>query len=72
MKLPENSSINKHAIELVEGKQSTYGPIYSLDPMELDTLKSYIETHLKTGFIWHSKSPTGALILFDKKSDGSL
>ena len=39
--------------------------------MELETLKTYIETHLKTGFIRPSKSPAGAPILFDKKSDGS-
>ncbi len=40
--------------------------------MELEALKTYIETHLKTGFIRSSKSPTGAPILFDKKPDGSL
>ena len=40
--------------------------------MELETLKTYIETYLKTGFIWPSKSPAGAPILFDKKLDGSL
>ena len=40
--------------------------------MEVETLKTYIETHLKTGFIRPSKSPAGAPILFDKKPDGSL
>ena len=40
--------------------------------MELETLKTYIKTHLKTGFIRPSKSPAGALIFFDKKSDGSF
>ncbi len=40
--------------------------------MELETLKTYIETHLKTGFIRPSKSPAGAPILFDKKPDGNL
>ena len=72
MQLPENTGINEHAIELVEGKQPPYGPIYSLGPVELETLKAYIETHLKTGFIRPSKSPAGAPILFDKKPDGSL
>ena len=72
MELPENTGINKHAIELVEGKQPPYSPIYSLGPVELETLKAYIETHLKTGFIRPSKSPAGAPILFDKKPDGSL
>ena len=72
MQLPENTGINEHAIELVEGKQPPYGPIYSLGPVELETLKAYIETHLKTGFIRPSKSPADAPILFDKKPDGSL
>ncbi len=40
--------------------------------MELETLKTYIEIYLKTGFIWPSKSLAGALIFFDKKPDGRL
>ncbi len=72
MELPENTGINEHAIELVGGKQPPYGPIYSLRPVELETLKTYIETHLKTGFIRPSKSLAVAPIFFDKKSDGSF
>ncbi len=72
MELPENTGINEHAIELINGKQSPYGPIYALSPVELETLKTYIETYLKTGFIRPSKSPAGTPILFDKKPDGSL
>ena len=49
MELPENTSINKHAIKLSEGKQPPYDPIYSLGPVELKMLKAYNETHLKTG-----------------------
>ena len=41
--------MNEHAIELVEGKQPPYGPIYSLGPVKLETLKTYIKTRLKTG-----------------------
>ena len=70
--LPERTKLNEHAIDLEDGKQPPYGPIYSLGPVELETLKTYIETHLKTGFIRPSKSPAGAPILFDKKPDGSL
>ena len=70
--LPERTNLNKHAIELEGDKQPPYGPIYSLSPVELETLKAYIETHLKTGFIRPSKSPAGAPILFDKKPDDSL
>ena len=72
MVLPERTKLNEHAIDLEDGKQPPYGSIYSLGPVELETLKTYIETHLKTGFIRPSKSPAGAPILFDKKPDGSL
>ena len=40
--------------------------------MELETLKTYIKTHLKIGFIQPLKSPAIAPILFDKKPDGSF
>ena len=51
MKLLKNTGINKYAIELQDGKHPPYGPIYSLKPVELETLKTYIRTHLKTRFI---------------------
>ena len=72
MEPPENTGINDHSIELIESKQPQYAPIYSLGSVELETLKVYIEIHLKNGFIWPSKSPAGAPILFDKKPDRSL
>ena len=72
MELPENTGINKYAIKLVEGKQPPYRPIYTLSLMKLEILKTYIKTHLKTGFIQSFKFPTRAPILFDKKPDGSL
>ena len=70
--LPENTRMNEHAIKLEEGKQPPFGPIYSLGPVELETLKTYIETNLANGFIRPSKSPAGAPILFDRKPDRSL
>ena len=72
MELPKNTGINKYAIKLQDDKQPPYGLIYSLGPVELKTLKTYIKTHLKTGFIGSFKSPAGTLILFDKKPDGSF
>ena len=36
------------------------------------TLKTYIKTYLKTGFIWPFKSLAGIPISSDKKLDGSL
>ncbi len=51
MELLENTGMNAYAIKLIEGKQPPYGPIYTLSLVELETLKTYIETNLKTGFI---------------------
>ena len=63
--LPEHTEINTNAIDLEEDKQPPYGPIYSLGPVELETLKIYIETNLGNGFIRPSKSLANAPILFD-------
>ena len=66
------TKFNEHAINLEDGKQPPYGLIYSLGPVELETLKTYIKTHLKTGFIQPFKCFAGIPILFNKKLDGSL
>ena len=71
-KLPKHTGINDHAIKLVNGQQPPYRPIYSLGPVELETLKAYIETNLANKFIRPSKSPAVAPIMFNRKSDGSL
>ena len=70
--LPEWTGANEHTIELEEGKQPPYGPIYSLGPVELKIFKTYIKTNLPNGFIQALKSPAGTLILFVRKPDGSL
>ena len=64
--------MNKHAIKLMERKKRLYGPIYAFSPVEVETLKAYIETHLKTGFIRLFKSLPGAPIFFNKKPDNNL
>ena len=71
-KLPKYTEINTNAIDREEGKQPPYGPIYSLRPMELEILKTYIETNLANDFIRSSKSLAGASILFGKKFDRSF
>ena len=71
-KLSEYIEINDHAIELVDGQQLSYRPIYSLKLMELEILKAYIETNLTNGFIRSCKSTAVALILFDRKPNGSF
>ena len=70
--LLEATEINQHAIELQKGQQPPYGPIYSLGPVELKTLKTYIKINLANDFIRPSKSPAGALILFIGKPNGSF
>ena len=70
--LPEATKMNQYAIELQEGQQPPYRPIYSLGPVELKTLKIYIKTNFANSFIRPLKSPTGAPILFVGKPDGSL
>lgn len=72
IKLSKNTDTNEHAIELVEDKQPFYGSIYTPNSVKLEILKTYIETHLKTGFIQPSKFPTGTPISFNKKPDSFL
>ena len=71
-KILKHIKINDYAIELVDGKQPLYRPIYSLRPVELETLKTYIETNLANRFIRLSKSFLDTPILFDRKLDGSF
>lgn len=72
MELHKNTGINKYVIKLIKDKQLFYKPIYSLRLIKLENLKTYIETHLKTGFIWLSKSLIGTLILFHQILDKNL
>ncbi len=72
IELPKNTSMNKHAIKLIEGKQPPYGLIYYFKPVELKILKTYIETYLKTEFIWALKFPAGTPIFFNQKLDRSF
>jgi hypothetical protein len=60
------------AIDLEDGAQPPFGPIYNLSQTELAELRKYIDENLAKNFIRHSKSPAGAPILFVKKKDGSL
>ena len=70
--LSENIRINEYTIKLQEDKQPPFGPIYSLELVELETLKTYIKTNLANGFIWPSKSSARAPILLNRKPDRSL
>ena len=49
--LSENTRINKYTIKLEKDKQPFFEPIYSLRPVELEILKTYIKINLINGFI---------------------
>ena len=71
-KLLQHTKINDYVINLIKGYQPPYNFIYSLGPVELKTLKIYIETNLAKKFIWPSKFLASAPIFFVKKSDRSF
>lgn len=68
----KNTSINKDVIKLVEGKQPPYRPIYAFNMVELETLKVYIKTYLKTWFIQITNSSTDTPNFFDKNLNKSF
>ncbi len=70
--LPKHIGINDYAVKLVNDWQPSYNSIYSLEPIELEIIKAYINNDLANDFIRPSKSPTRVPIVFDKKQDGSL
>ena len=47
----ENTGMNEYAIKLTDEKQLPFKPIYALNSIKLETLKAYMKTHLKTGFV---------------------
>ena len=72
VKLPEHNNIKDYLIDLINNKQPPYGLIYSLKPIELEILKTYIETNLANSFITLYKSLASISILFIHKKDSSF
>ena len=58
-------------IELEEGANLPPGRLYSLSPVELETLRAFIDKNLRFGFIRPTSSSHAAPVLFIKK-DSSL
>lgn len=54
--LLKHKKFNNYVINLVNGKQILYGPIYSLELLEVETLKTYIKIILAHSFIRSFKS----------------
>ena len=59
-------------IDLEEGTSPPLGTLYSLSPVELSALRTFINENLNTGFIRPTASSHAAPVLFIKKKDGSL
>jgi len=59
-------------INLEEGTSPPLGTLYSLSPVELSALWTFIDENLNTGFIHPTTSSHTAPVLFVKKKDGSL
>ena len=53
-----------YTIELKPDFVSKVAKVYSLNPVEMETCKSFIEEHLKTGRIVPSKSPQASPFFF--------
>src|SRR5256884_2388366 len=74
---PAESALPKHhpwdhEIPLEEGKQPTYGPLYSMSEKELLAVREYLQKHLEKRHIRPSTSPAGYPVLFVPKKDGGL
>ena len=50
-KLLKHTKINDHAIKLKKNKLLSFGLIYSLELVELETLKTYIKINLTNSYI---------------------
>jgi hypothetical protein len=59
-------------IDLVEGKEPPWGPIYNLLAKKLETLHDYLDENLARNWIRPSTSSAGSSVFFVPKKDGSL
>ncbi|RVW30894.1 Transposon Tf2-12 polyprotein [Vitis vinifera] len=69
--LPPRRPID-HKIELMPGTKAPTQAPYRMPPAELLELRKQLKELLDAGLIQPSRAPYGALVLFQKKHDGSL
>lgn len=72
VELPKYNRINNFTIQMINGKQPFYDPIYSLELVEMETLKIYIKTNLANDFIKPFKFLVSTPILFVQRPDSSF
>ena len=70
--LPKHRSRYHYAIELIESKTPTWGPLYSMSVHELKVLKAYIKKMVDKSFIQTSFLSIASPVLFAKKPGISL
>lgn len=70
--ISKHTKINNYLINLVDGEQLFYRPIYNLVTVELQILETYIETYPSNNFIQAFKLFSGAVILFIQKLDDNF
>ena len=70
-KLPPKREVD-HKIEPVPNAELPAKAPYRMSPPELEELRRQLKELLDVGYIRSSKAPFGALILFQRKRDGSL
>ena len=70
-KLPPHQPYD-HTIDLKPTLTPKIAKVYSLNPLEMETCKAFVEEHLKMGCILPSKSPQASLFFFVPKKDGTL
>jgi hypothetical protein len=68
-KLPNHKPYD-NMIDLKDGKQPPWGPMYPLNEMELQALWDYLKEMLELGKLCISKSPAAVLIIFAPKAHG--
>jgi hypothetical protein len=68
--LPQHGPYD-HEIPLEKDKELPFSPIYGMSENDLGTLREYIDTNLKKGFIRPSTSPAGSPVLLVPKKDGT-
>ncbi len=59
-------------MDLIDGKEPPWGPIYNLSLKDLQTLREYLDENLSRGWIRPSTSSAGDPVFFVPKKDGTL
>ena len=70
--LPPHRLAVDYKIELTEGNNLCYSPLYRMTTEELAAVKEYLLENLHKGFIVPSNAPFASPVLFISKPNGGL